>query len=292
MDRFLRGEEGLISLLTPHIPFTLQSQLDQKVHRDDHNAHATTLTTHATTLGTLDSGKQATITADNAGDIKTALGLTNVNNTTDAAKPVSSATQTALNGKQATIDSTNAGDIKTALSLASVDNTTDAAKPVSSATQTALDDKLSITGVVAPLTIKTQNGAVDSAPALTLFHETGELTKAYTSLELKVKSWSNYVNGDRHPSVKMVYEYDNGDDEFGPQTPVIGKLYYTFIDRIGIQTTTQHTGPYFHNNGLADFAGGSLTGAASIQATGAVTCSTLVVKNIESDGTQSGFNTQ
>jgi hypothetical protein len=235
MDRFLRGEEGLISLLTPHIPFTLQSQLDQKVHRDDHAAHATTLTTHATTLGTLDSGKQDTITADNAGDIKTALGLTNVNNTTDAAKPVSDATQTALNGK------------------------------------------LSISGVVTPLVIKTQSGGVNS-PALTLFHSNVPTTASYTGLELKVKNTSYYGGGYHEPSVKQVYEYNNGDIlGDGSTGNITNRVFYQFMYRIGTSSNSPlsggavlHTGPYFNSDGVADFAGGTLTGVASLTTTGVV----------------------
>ena len=42
-------------------------------------------------VSTLGSGKQATITADNKGTIKTTLGLANVNNTADGDKPISSA---------------------------------------------------------------------------------------------------------------------------------------------------------------------------------------------------------
>jgi hypothetical protein len=110
--------------------------------------------------------------------LKTALSLNNVDNTSDANKPISSATQTALDGKQATLvsgtniktinsttllgsgniaveptitattsadyyrgDKTFATLNKTAVGLGNVDNTSDANKPVSTATQTALDLK-------------------------------------------------------------------------------------------------------------------------------------------------------
>lgn len=117
--------------------------------------------------------------------LKTALGLTksdvglgNVDNTSDASKPISTATQTALDGKQP-LDSdltTIAGltasgsaviqesggawaartpaQVKTSLSLVkadvglgSVDNTADTAKPVSTAQQSALDGKVSLATV-------------------------------------------------------------------------------------------------------------------------------------------------
>lgn len=68
---------------------------------------------------------------------KTEVGLGNVDNTSDAAKPISTATQTALNGKAASSHT----HTKTEVGLANVDNTSDAAKPISTATQTALDGK-------------------------------------------------------------------------------------------------------------------------------------------------------
>jgi hypothetical protein len=109
------------------------------------------------------NAKEATITATTSADYyrgdktfatlnKTAVGLGNVDNTSDANKPVSSATQTALNLKENTITATTSADYyrgdktfatlnKTAVGLGNVDNTSDANKPVSTATQTALDAK-------------------------------------------------------------------------------------------------------------------------------------------------------
>jgi uncharacterized ubiquitin-like protein YukD len=107
--------------------------------------------------------KEATITATTSADYyrgdktfqalnKTAVGLANVDNTSDANKPVSTATQTALNLKENTITATTSADYyrgdktfatlnKSAVGLGNVDNTSDANKPVSTATQTALDAK-------------------------------------------------------------------------------------------------------------------------------------------------------
>ena len=79
---------------------------------------------------------------------KGAVGLSNVNNTADADKPISTATQDALDtkvpasrtvaGKALTADVTLA---KADVGLSNVDNTSDVAKPISTATQTALDAK-------------------------------------------------------------------------------------------------------------------------------------------------------
>ena len=87
------------------------------------------------------------------------VGLGNVDNTSDANKPVSTATQTALDGKEDTItagttsqywrgDKTFQTLDKSAVGLGNADNTSDANKPVSTATQTALDLKLTTTNYV------------------------------------------------------------------------------------------------------------------------------------------------
>ena len=85
------------------------------------------------------------------------------------------------------------GSPKGTLSLNNVNNTSDTLKPVSDATQTALDAKLHISGVVEPLTLKTQSGALSSSPQLTLFQSSAQTFASYTSLELKVRNSSNYV---------------------------------------------------------------------------------------------------
>jgi hypothetical protein len=81
---------------------------------------------------------------------KSSVGLGNVDNTSDANKPVSTATQTALDLKAPLADPTFTGTVsgvtKTHVGLGNVDNTSDANKPVSTATQTALDAKASLAG--------------------------------------------------------------------------------------------------------------------------------------------------
>ncbi|MFM9793305.1 right-handed parallel beta-helix repeat-containing protein [Streptomyces turgidiscabies] len=80
---------------------------------------------------------------------KTQVGLSNVDNTSDASKPVSTATQTALNAKadqsSLTAHTSNTSNphsvTKSQVGLGNVDNTSDANKPISTATQTALNAK-------------------------------------------------------------------------------------------------------------------------------------------------------
>ena len=93
-----------------------------------------------------------TFTGTVSGITKSMVGLGNVDNTSDANKPISSATQTALNAKEPTItagttaqyyrgDKTFQTLDKTAVGLGNVDNTSDANKPISTATQTALNNR-------------------------------------------------------------------------------------------------------------------------------------------------------
>jgi hypothetical protein len=81
---------------------------------------------------------------------KSSVGLANVDNTSDANKPVSTATQTELDLKAPLADPTFTGTVsgitKSHVGLGNVDNTADSAKPVSTATQTALDLKAPLAG--------------------------------------------------------------------------------------------------------------------------------------------------
>ena len=85
-----------------------------------------------------------------SGVTKGMVGLGNVDNTSDANKPVSTATQTALDLKapiaSPTFTGTVSGITKSMVGLGNVDNTTDASKPISTATQAALDLKANLAG--------------------------------------------------------------------------------------------------------------------------------------------------
>lgn len=91
------------------------------------------------------NGKSGRVVLD-----KEDIGLANVDNISDADKPISTATQTALNAKANNSDLTaHTGNVsnphkvtKAQVGLGSVDNTSDLDKPISTATQTALDAKI------------------------------------------------------------------------------------------------------------------------------------------------------
>lgn len=95
--------------------------------------------------------------------VKGDVGLGSVDNTSDANKPVSSATQTALDTKaplaSPNFTGTVGGVTKSMVGLGSVDNTSDLAKPVSTATQTALDLKQAASAILAAISAGTWTGA-------------------------------------------------------------------------------------------------------------------------------------
>ena len=117
-------------------------------------------TATASALGLKEDAISATTTADYYRGDKTfqtlnkaAVGLPNIDNTSDLDKPVSTATASALGLKEDAISATTTTDYyrgdktfqtlnKAAVGLPNVDNTSDADKPVSTATQTALDLKV------------------------------------------------------------------------------------------------------------------------------------------------------
>jgi len=114
-----------------------------------------------TQLGTKANIASPTFTGTVSGITATMVGLGNVDNTADTAKPVSTAQQTALDLKanlaSPTFTGTVSGITKTMVGLGNVDNTADTAKPVSTAQQTALDLKANIasptfTGTVSGIT--------------------------------------------------------------------------------------------------------------------------------------------
>jgi hypothetical protein len=86
-----------------------------------------------------------TFTGTVSGITKAMVGLGNVDDTADSAKPVSTLQQTALDLKaniaSPTFTGTVSGITKAMVGLGSVDNTADSAKPVSTLQQTALDAK-------------------------------------------------------------------------------------------------------------------------------------------------------
>lgn len=129
----------------------------------------------ATNLVTSVAGRQGVVTLT-----KSDVGLGNVDNTSDANKPVSTAQQTALNLKaplaSPTFTGTVGGITKSMVGLGNVDNTSDANKPVSTAQQTALDAK-----------VGSSDGTIKNVVALT--------QSAYNALTTKVSTTLYVITG-------------------------------------------------------------------------------------------------
>lgn len=157
---------------------------------------------------------------------KSDVGLNNVDNTTDLAKPISTATQSALDLKaplaSPTFTGTVAGITKAMVGLANVDNTSDAAKPVSTATQTALDLKAPLasptfTGTVAGITksmvgLANVDNTADSAKPVS--------TAQQTALDLKAPLASPTFTGTVSGITKAMVGLSNVDNTADTAKPV------------------------------------------------------------------------
>ena len=140
--------------------------------------------------------------------VKSDVGLGNVDNTSDANKPISTATQTALDTKQDTIIANGilkgdgTGNIsaveeaevelveitKSTIGLSNVDNTSDIDKPISTATQTALNGKqatITANGIL-------KGDGAGNVTAITITPDTiGAASKPTAkTLSLPASSWS------------------------------------------------------------------------------------------------------
>jgi hypothetical protein len=131
------------------------------------------------------------------------VGLGNVNNTSDANKPVSTATQNALNLKanlaSPTFTGTVSGIDKAMVGLSNVDNTTDANKPVSTATQTALNLKANATDVTSSLDLK-ENVSNKSSD----IYSDGSSTTKYPT----VKAVKDYVDANASTGTGTIVDAD------------------------------------------------------------------------------------
>jgi hypothetical protein len=143
---------GAVSDLVASAPATLNTLNELAVALGNDANFSTSITNSIATKAPL---ADPTFTGTVSGVSKSMVGLGNVDNTSDANKPVSTATQTELDAKlnsstasttyapinNPTFTGTVAGVTKTMVGLGNVDNTSDADKIISDATQDALDLK-------------------------------------------------------------------------------------------------------------------------------------------------------
>jgi len=148
--------DAKVAAIVNSAPATLDTLGELAAALQADEAASTTLTT---LVGTKAPIASPTFTGTVSGITKSMVGLGNVDNTADSLKPISTATQTALDAKLAsstaasiyapiaspTFTGTVSGITKSMVGLGNIDNTSDTAKPISTAMQTALDSKLNRT---------------------------------------------------------------------------------------------------------------------------------------------------
>jgi hypothetical protein len=145
-----------------------------------------------------------TFTGTVSGISKSMVGLGNVDNTSDANKPVSTAQQIAIDLKaninSPTFTGTVSGINSTMVGLGSVNNTSDQDKPVSTATQTALDLK-------APLASPTFSGTPSLPTGTTAVTQTlGNNTTAVATtafIQTALANFGGMTVSDTAPSVDV-----------------------------------------------------------------------------------------
>ena len=167
----------------------VQTQLNDKVDKITGKGLSTNdyTSTEKTKLSGIEEGAQkntitgvkgsaeTTYRTGNVNITATNIGLGNVNNTSDAEKPISTATQTALNGKQATITgaATTITDNNLTANRALISNSNGKVE-VSSVTSTELSYLDGVTS-----NIQTQlNNKLSSAPVTSVNNKTGAVTLA------------------------------------------------------------------------------------------------------------------
>jgi hypothetical protein len=187
------------------------------------------------------------------------VGLGNVDNTSDANKPVSMAQQTALDGKvdkTTTVNghalSANVTVSKSDVGLGNADNTSDANKPVSTAQQAALDLKAPIasptfTGTATAPTVAADSVQIDTANKDVVLERraAGTLSQRKNGTAQVLEVYGKYTDASNY-------------ERWSIQTnPLSGRLYFAY-DRAG--TGTNRAIWMFNNSEMGWlFYGGPIT---------------------------------
>jgi hypothetical protein len=247
-----------------------------------------------------------TLTTESITAQRTALSINNVDNTSDANKPVSTAQQTALDGKAATShthpatqisDSTTAGralltaaDVaaqRTALSINNVDNTSDANKPVSTAQQTALNGKANTTHTHAIADVTGLQTALDGKAATSHTHPATQISDSTTAGRALLTAAD--VAAQR--TALSINNVDNTSDANKPvstaqQTALNGKANTThshaIADVTGLQTALDGKAATSHTHPATQISDSTAAGRALLTAVDAAAQRTaLSINNVD-----------
>lgn len=169
------------------------------------------------------------------------LGIGSVDNTADVSKPVSAATQTALNNKSNATHSHTKADV----GLANVDNISDANKPISTAAQSAFNLKAPL---ASPTFTGTVNGITKTMIGLANADNTSDTNKPLSSAEIVALAGKSDITHTHSilPLVDYIQLADgttamdfgtNGTVKVGPTAtatytttvPAVGKIVYLII---------------------------------------------------------------
>jgi len=251
------------------------------------------------TSGAVDSvsGKTGVVTL-----VKGDVGLSNVDNTTDVAKPVSTAQQTALNLKanlaSPTFTGTVGGISNSMVGLGNVDNTTDALKPVSTATQTALNLKANL---ASPTFTGTVGGISKSMIGLSNVDNTSDVAKpistaTQTALNLKANLANPTFTGTVGGVSRAMVGLGSVDNTSDASKNVLSATKLTTARTIGITGDITATAVAF--DGSASIAISASVNNDShthnnttITGIEAPTPSTVVQRNSSGEINATGFNT-
>lgn len=149
---------------------------------------------------------------------KELLGLGNVDDTSDADKPVSVAQREAIDEVQSNLDSHEAntsnphGVTKSQVGLGNVDNTSDLNKPVSTATQAALDDKADLVDGKVPSEQLPEIGTLELGETATTAYYGDKGKIAYDHSQL--------TSGNPHHVTKADVGLDNADNTSDLNKPI------------------------------------------------------------------------
>lgn len=260
----LRGTDHLLIEALPN--HSLHAANRQFVDGEITTVNAT-ITSEVATLNSTITTQIATVNTTISNLTKSSVGLGNVDNTSDANKPISTAVQNAFNALT-----------KADVGLNNVDNTSDLNKPVSTATQTALNAKADLVGGLIP---------TSQLPSLAVTEYLGSVANQTALLALSGQKGDWAVRTDTGSTWIIT----------GTNPSVIGDWVEVATPADAVSSVNGYTGAVsLSHSDVAALAltGGTLTGAvtsnSSITASSFTTAGNLSVAGVTASGTVTAAN--